>query len=143
MLPRPPRSTRTYTLFPYTTLFRSARPFGRQLESRIGETEGRGRRMPRRRTARADGRDVDRLSARLRKGQARRDIAARPNDARHDPGAASARGAARSALMSTGWGLYKGRPHPVCPGPCEGAGVSYPPRRGDRKSVVWGKGGWG
>src|SRR3546814_8021256 len=23
MLPRPPRSTRTYTLFPYTTLFRS------------------------------------------------------------------------------------------------------------------------
>src|SRR3546814_1830137 len=26
MLPRPPRSTRTDTLFPYTTLFRSARP---------------------------------------------------------------------------------------------------------------------
>src|SRR3546814_494236 len=24
MIPRPPRSTRTYTLFPYTTLFRSA-----------------------------------------------------------------------------------------------------------------------
>src|SRR3546814_1676757 len=26
MIPRPPRSTRTYTLFPYTTLFRSSRP---------------------------------------------------------------------------------------------------------------------
>src|SRR3546814_12744902 len=26
MIRRPPRSTRTYTLFPYTTLFRSARP---------------------------------------------------------------------------------------------------------------------
>src|SRR3546814_7435801 len=26
MIPRPPRSTRSYTLFPYTTLFRS--PFG-------------------------------------------------------------------------------------------------------------------
>src|SRR3546814_19238684 len=26
MSPRPPRSTRTYTLFPYTTLFRSWRP---------------------------------------------------------------------------------------------------------------------
>src|SRR3546814_1300503 len=27
MIRRPPRSTRTDTLFPYTTLFRSARPF--------------------------------------------------------------------------------------------------------------------
>src|SRR3546814_1753311 len=26
MMPRPPRSTRTYTLFPYTTLFRSRLP---------------------------------------------------------------------------------------------------------------------
>src|SRR3546814_1596577 len=26
MIPRPPRSTRTYTLFPYTTLFRSTDP---------------------------------------------------------------------------------------------------------------------
>src|SRR3546814_16487599 len=29
MLPRPPRSTRTDTLFPYTTLFRSAAMIGR------------------------------------------------------------------------------------------------------------------
>src|SRR3546814_9048023 len=29
MLRRPPRSTRTYTLFPYTTLFRSRRGFAR------------------------------------------------------------------------------------------------------------------
>src|SRR3546814_1327107 len=28
MIRRPPRSTRTYTLFPYTTLFRSAPPIG-------------------------------------------------------------------------------------------------------------------
>src|SRR3546814_7708878 len=27
MIRRPPRSTRTYTLFPYTTLFRSTSPF--------------------------------------------------------------------------------------------------------------------
>src|SRR3546814_4589638 len=27
MIRRPPRSTRTYTLFPYTTLFRSFKPF--------------------------------------------------------------------------------------------------------------------
>src|SRR3546814_4165277 len=30
MIPRPPRSTRTDTLFPYTTLFRSPRPGGDQ-----------------------------------------------------------------------------------------------------------------
>src|SRR3546814_17270839 len=30
MIRRPPRSTRTDTLFPYTTLFRSARPWRRQ-----------------------------------------------------------------------------------------------------------------
>src|SRR3546814_1937256 len=29
MIRRPPRSTRTATLFPYTTLFRSPRPYGR------------------------------------------------------------------------------------------------------------------
>src|SRR3546814_6194518 len=31
MIRRPPRSTRTDTLFPYTTLFRSARQFGERL----------------------------------------------------------------------------------------------------------------
>src|SRR3546814_9458153 len=42
MIRRPPRSTRTDTLFPYTTLFRSAgRPFGKQ----------RHRAAPRERTA--------------------------------------------------------------------------------------------
>src|SRR3546814_9563242 len=50
MIRRPPRSTRTDTLFPYTTLFRSVRvervlrpgraervPLGEQLVSRVGE----------------------------------------------------------------------------------------------------------
>src|SRR3546814_5810007 len=34
MLRRPPRSTRTDTLFPYTTLFRSARPAGPPVRGR-------------------------------------------------------------------------------------------------------------
>src|SRR3546814_15487922 len=36
MIRRPPRSTRTDTLFPYTTLFRSA-PYGRLTATRPGE----------------------------------------------------------------------------------------------------------
>src|SRR3546814_7555256 len=36
MLRRPPRSTRTYTLFPYTTLFRSAL-FRKPIEGRISD----------------------------------------------------------------------------------------------------------
>src|SRR3546814_12173791 len=49
MIRRPPRSTRTDTLFPYTTLFRSAKQF---LASR--RREGRRRdRFPRRRLAAA------------------------------------------------------------------------------------------
>src|SRR3546814_9304008 len=39
MIRRPPRSTRTYTLFPYTTLFRSSEPLFRR-------KEGPGRRRP-------------------------------------------------------------------------------------------------
>src|SRR3546814_6549945 len=34
MIPRPPRSTRTYTLFPYTTLVRSARDRGHRRRRR-------------------------------------------------------------------------------------------------------------
>src|SRR3546814_3385523 len=36
MIRRPPRSTRTDTLFPYTTLFRSARRLGRAAENPLG-----------------------------------------------------------------------------------------------------------
>src|SRR3546814_11729647 len=36
MIRRPPRSTRTYTLFPYTTLFRSALIFERDLRAAQG-----------------------------------------------------------------------------------------------------------
>src|SRR3546814_7801631 len=37
MIRRPPRSTRTDTLFPYTTLFRSLHAAGRAVESRVIE----------------------------------------------------------------------------------------------------------
>src|SRR3546814_19946937 len=41
MSPRPPRSTRTHTLFPYTTLFRSlAQQFVEELCSSTGLTDG-------------------------------------------------------------------------------------------------------
>src|SRR3546814_20070099 len=56
MIRRPPRSTRTHTLFPYTTLFRSAaaRPHGGKLRCRL--RAGRARRDPvrHRLSARAD-----------------------------------------------------------------------------------------
>src|SRR3546814_10318456 len=43
MIRRPPRSTRTDTLFPYTTLFRSLR-FGREegLDGQLGEADVEG-----------------------------------------------------------------------------------------------------
>src|SRR3546814_14462073 len=43
MIRRPPRSTRTDTLFPYTTLFRSERPVARR---RQADLEPRGRLLP-------------------------------------------------------------------------------------------------
>src|SRR3546814_7936330 len=50
MIRRPPRSTRTDTLFPYTTLFRSVRehPAQGREEWRPSAPEGRGRSRPRR-----------------------------------------------------------------------------------------------
>src|SRR3546814_4185012 len=46
MIRRPPRSTRTDTLFPYTTLFRSSRPSDRPFtlsgEREPGSMDGRG-----------------------------------------------------------------------------------------------------
>src|SRR3546814_2494288 len=55
MIRRPPRSTRTDTLFPYTTLFRSPRPRARRRLRRVGgdgaagsrETGDRGAYRPR------------------------------------------------------------------------------------------------
>src|SRR3546814_6110181 len=41
MIRRPPRSTRTDTLFPYTTLFRSVRRV-RPADARIGDARGSG-----------------------------------------------------------------------------------------------------
>src|SRR3546814_4598987 len=66
----------------------------------IRKAEGGGRRMPGRRTAGADGRDVDRLPAQLRKGQARRDIAARPDEAGDGAGATFSRRRARGATIA-------------------------------------------
>src|SRR3546814_3949327 len=40
MIRRPPRSTRTVTLFPYTTLFRSCRPLRRPGRTRVGALPG-------------------------------------------------------------------------------------------------------
>src|SRR3546814_1651656 len=51
MIRRPPRSTRTDTLFPYTTLFRSPVPHVRGLCRRAGlegRSDGRQRQRPRR-----------------------------------------------------------------------------------------------
>src|SRR3546814_15361457 len=41
MIRQPPRSTRTYTLFPYTTLFRSARGSGDRWRPESRAREGR------------------------------------------------------------------------------------------------------
>src|SRR3546814_4197592 len=49
MIRRPPRSTRTDTLFPYTTLFRSARPSGKhaaQARAGVRLRSHRNRRVP-------------------------------------------------------------------------------------------------
>src|SRR3546814_7070331 len=64
MIRRPPRSTRTDTLFPYTTLFRSRQPRGlpaarRAAGHRPRALGGRARRC-RRRCRRSDGRHVQR-----------------------------------------------------------------------------------
>src|SRR3546814_2489809 len=40
MIPRPPRSTRTDTLFPYTTLFRSVPPLPRALQPAADGLDG-------------------------------------------------------------------------------------------------------
>src|SRR3546814_20882429 len=64
MIRRPPRSTRTDTLFPYTTLFRSARPHGQSRTEADRESAGdagvdcgqaEGQRRLHRRTRKARG----------------------------------------------------------------------------------------
>src|SRR3546814_17621198 len=60
MIRRPPGSTRTYTLFPYTTLFRSARPIGATASCRDSRPFGISPGAPPRH---AGGRSVDWLGA--------------------------------------------------------------------------------
>src|SRR3546814_10455843 len=74
MIRRPPRSTRTDTLFPYTTLFRS----------RLGQA-----------------RDVEALDAPARRGG---DAQARPARARHDEGGGIAPTASRAKVAAPGNG---------------------------------------
>src|SRR3546814_8627570 len=64
MIRRPPRSTRTDTLFPYTTLFRSrrARPAGRD-DDRIAHRSSRPRHAP---VERPPGRGAARRARRTR-----------------------------------------------------------------------------
>src|SRR3546814_21166431 len=59
MILRPPRSTRTDTLFPYTTLFRSARPDA-------GRGVGRGRHQPGSQPARQCGQGLLMTAAKVR-----------------------------------------------------------------------------
>src|SRR3546814_11684237 len=69
MIRRPPRSTRTDTLFPYTTLFRSAAPLGRQRPRHLLHHRHRRRPAPLSRTGPrfpvGDRRRRDRKSTRL------------------------------------------------------------------------------
>src|SRR3546814_12088134 len=112
MIRRPPRSTRTDTLFPYTTLFRSAGTAGRagrRPAPRPGSCFRRGYPRP----LRGGGRCGDPCPARLwRRSQ--------PPRARHDDDAGGGRGRAGGEDAPARRALV---------------GVS----RGDRKSVVEGK----
>src|SRR3546814_13479555 len=60
MIPRPPRSTRNDTLFPYTTLFRSNGGKGARESGRGARGKGQVEIIPERRVARAlaEGHDV-------------------------------------------------------------------------------------
>src|SRR3546814_12622863 len=64
MIRRPPRSTRTDTLFPYTTLFRSVeRGFaGQQIDDLLGDGGGAGERVERQRGNPRGGHDDDHRS---------------------------------------------------------------------------------
>src|SRR3546814_19325623 len=55
MLRRPPRSTRTDTLFPYTTLFRSVRPFDDRVEGQRALAQAQDHRVAARLDALRDG----------------------------------------------------------------------------------------
>src|SRR3546814_13524111 len=59
MIRRPPRSTRTDTLFPYTTLFRSAGPFAGQVVDAAQEKVDVDRAAVERHVAGLDGREVE------------------------------------------------------------------------------------
>src|SRR3546814_13343161 len=63
MIPGPPRSTRTDTLFPYTTLFRSDESRLRLARDRLGEQRlaGAGRAIEQEALGRADAKPAERI----------------------------------------------------------------------------------
>src|SRR3546814_1613636 len=68
MIRRPPRSTRTDTLFPYTTLFRSQQPVGEvpgQMQRLLVGDLGRGWQRPRRPRGRQAGAVADGVDVRI------------------------------------------------------------------------------
>src|SRR3546814_6172207 len=137
MIPRPPRPTRTDTLFPYTTLFRSAAGagawlgVGQKIEClhawRRSSATGTARRPADAAGVRRSGSGDRRLDPRRRNRSFDRRVASPPWQSvsqawRDRPRAAYPRGAAGADRAI---------------GRCPGAGAS---RAGDRKSVVWGTG---
>src|SRR3546814_12797411 len=113
MIRRPPRSTRTDTLFPYATLFRSVDDRG---AAALLERED----VAAFRAQREDEAAADRpVFARLGTGAAIFDVAAQSRDilAEHQPGAGARAQQAVEAVVAQ----------------------RIANRRGDRKSVVWGK----
>src|SRR3546814_7887998 len=89
MTPRPPRSTRTDTLFPYTTLFRSDRGAAPRDALRTGIPRDR---LPRRRRRGGAGARRLRFAARRRQAEVEaRDLRHRPGPASHRPAAGGTR----------------------------------------------------
>src|SRR3546814_13326794 len=79
MIRRPPRSTRTATLFPYTTLFRSGRAAGRSAVSADGRARLAGRRRADRGLDRSHWNDCRLYRRRMAlRRTARRDAAVAP-----------------------------------------------------------------
>src|SRR3546814_12479245 len=119
MIRRPPRSTRTDTLFPYTTLFRSIR----QREDGAGQDQ-------------AD--DPFQLAGRPdygAQGQCEGGLVQRCGRDRMHP---HATGGKAPRIMGRGRGSHRdGDAHAGQEAPMHGAEAT---RMGDRKSVVWGEG---
>src|SRR3546814_1515109 len=141
MIRRPPRSTRTDTLFPYTTLFRSRQPFARR--PRGGGREAcRQYEDPRalRLAAAGDGyarlalrAGSDPLPARARRREAGQGGAARPGA---DGGVRRAGAEISAAAPGAGAAALDRRPHPARRDPGHFAGPRSAPGVGPFQGAV-------